>query len=242
MINEVYIVVQELLNKNGYGLLTPTRFVAFAESAQLRVLEEALDEYRIKKRDAARYDAPDTLNSLEAIIEIFAARTMLSRETPSGVMKYHTLPSDYMRWGSANIDGVELVKQPSKTKAALERSYFISPTDSAPFCYIEGNKLYALPDTIGAIKDGNNYIAYDEIELVYYRYPKKPNWTYVMIDGKTPVFNPDSELYQDFEVPQSLFNRLVTNILGMVSVKLRDDFVAQVAANQDETDFTKRNR
>jgi hypothetical protein len=63
-----------------------------------------------------------------------------------------------------------------------------------------------------------------------------------MIDGKTPVFNPDSELYQDFEVPQSLFNRLVTNILGMVSVKLRDDFVAQVAANQDETDFTKRNR
>jgi len=242
MINQVYHVVQQLLNKNGYGLLTPTRFVYFAGASQLEVIEEVLGDYRIKKRDAARHDSVDELSLYDAIIELFADNQLLSREDESDVVqKYHIMPDDYMRWNHANVDGVDITKVPARGKATFNKSYFLAPSTSAPVCYIEGQKLYVLPDSIGIISDSGTPVAYDEVELHYYRYPKTPNWTFTMV-GDTPVFNPDSSLYQDFEVPQSLFNRLVVSILKMSGLHIRDESVIQTAYNEAQEDFQKRNR
>ena len=237
MINEVYNVVQEILNKNGYGLLTPTRFVHFAESAQLKVVGETIDDYRVAKRNAARYDASDVLNTMEAIIEIFADREMLSREVDGELAEYHLMPSDYMRWGSANVDDVEIVKLPSRMKAAVNRNYYVNPVESEPVCFIEGNRLYVYPQSIGVIDS----TPVDEVELHYYRYPKKPNWTYEMV-GKTPVFDSGSEFYQDFEVPASLFNKLVLNISALAGVHLKDADVVQYSFNSAEEMYRKENR
>jgi hypothetical protein len=179
MINTVYNVVQELLNKNGYGLLTPTRFVYFAETAQLKVLNDAIEEFIQKKRNAARYDSPETLDTLEALKEVFFESTTLSREVEGTVEAYHLLPSDYMRWGSANLDdNTEIAKQEGQYKARLERNRFVTPSLSTPYCHIENNKLYVYPTSIGAIDDNGTLIPWDEVTLSYYRYPKKPNWTY----------------------------------------------------------------
>lgn len=240
MINEVYTVVQEILNKNGYGLLTPARFVSFAEAAQLKVLDESIDEYRRAKRTAARYDAPDTLGLLEAVIEIFSDTALLSRDDGTTVQNYHTLPSDYMRWGNASVDNVEIVKVPARQKASLERGMFVNPNTTTPFCYIEGQKLYVLPLSIGAIYDGTTPIALDEVQLQYYRYPAKPNWTYTMV-GNQPIFNPGSELYQDFELPYSMMNKLIVEIAAFAGVHIRDEFVMQYASGKEKMDFDKRN-
>lgn len=237
MVNEVYNVVQEILNKNGYGLLTPTRFVHFAESAQLKVVGETIDDYRVAKRNAARYDASDVLNTMEAIIEIFADRKMLTSRLSGGVVEYHLMPDDYMRWGSANVDNVEIVKLPSRMKAAVNRNYYVNPVESEPVCFVEGTRLYVYPLSIGAIGG----VAVSEVELHYYRYPRKPNWTYEMV-GKTPVFDMGSEFYQDFEVPASLFNRLVLNISALAGVHLKDADVVQYSFNSAEEMYRKENR
>jgi len=239
MINSVYTVVQQALNKNGYGFLTPTRFVYFAEAAQLRVIDETVDELRMAKRNFSRYSTPETLQSMEAVVERFAENKTLTREVDGVLKDYHELPSDYFRWGSADIGDVDIVKIDAKEKALLNRSYFATPSESEPYCYIEGTKLYALPVTIGAIHDGTEYYAYDEIELHYYRYPVKPNWTYKTILGK-PVFDSTSSLYQDFEVPQSCFNKLVTYILELSGVSLREELPLQYATNREETDYKKK--
>ncbi len=239
MINEIYITTQELLNKNGYGLLTPARFVSFAESAQLKILNEAIDDFRMGRRRRYMSDPTDTMAMAQVLLDRFVENATLSRGIPA--QEYHTLPPDFMKWIMADIDGVEVMASPVKSIGVLKTNYFIAPTESCPFYLIEGDKVYIVPDTIGAIKDGNNLITYDEVTLRYYRYPLRPNWTYEMV-GREPVFNKDSEHFQDFEVPYAFFNRLVANILGMVSVKLRDDFVAQYAISQENTDFEKRNR
>jgi len=242
MIDTVYNVVQELLNKNGYGLLTPARFVHFAESAQLKVLNDVIEEYIQEKRNTARYDSPESLDTLHAVIEIFATSKLLSRDIEGNVMDYHLLPDDYMRWGSANLDdNTEIIKIDSKNKAKLSRNRFVYPSLSTPYCYIEGNKLYVWPDSIGVIKDDNELIPCDEVILHYYRYPAKPNWTYIMV-GNKPVFNIDSELYQDFELPKSMMNRLIYEIAQMAGVHLKDETILQYTANVKNEDFQKSSR
>lgn len=239
MINEVYNVVQELLNKNGYGLLSPTRFTSFAKSAQLKVLSDTVDAYRKNRRDGGRYDAPDTLNTLEAVLEQFASSEILSRQGPTLIGDYHIMPKDYMRWESASVDNVEIVKLPNRQKAAVNRNYYVRPTEGEPVCFLEGNKLTVYPLTIGVIEKGNVKYACDEVELQYYRYPKTPNWTY-SIEGGRPIFRPDKHGYQDFEVPESLFNSLVVNIASMAGVHLKDEDVVQYAMNADQIDFNKK--
>lgn len=242
MIDTVYNIVQELLNKNGYGLLTPTRFVHFAEAAQLKVLEDTIDEFRVKKREAARVDANDSLATLEAVIEIFSTRDLLSRDVDGVVKDYHPLPDDYMRWGSANLDdNTEVTKQPGKYQARIARNRFITPTMSNPYCFIENNKMYVFPESIGVINDNGTLIPVDEVHLHYFRYPAKPNWTYETVFGK-PVFNPDSTLYQDFELPKSMMNSLVYEIAGMAGVHLKEETIVQYVANAKQEDFQKSNR
>lgn len=238
MIDSVYNVVQEVLNKNGYGLLTPTRFVYFAESAQLEVFEDVLHEMRIIKRNTERVDSTDTLGLYEAVLEIFSENAILSREDNEGnVQPYHIMPDDYMRWGSAMVDDKPITKIDGEQRPAL-KNYFINPSLSTPFAYIEGHKMYVLPETIGVISDNGTLIPYDEVELHYYRYPKKPNWTYETVMGK-PVFNPDSELYQDFELPQSMFNPLVIKILSLAGVHMRSESIFQYAENADQKNYQK---
>lgn len=242
MINAVYNVVQELLNKNGYGLLTPTRFVYFAEAAQLKVLNDAIEEFIQKKRNAARYDSPETLDTLDALIEVFATSDTLSRDIDGTVQLYHALPDDYMRWGSASLDdNTEIAKQEGKYKARLERNRFVTPSLSTPFCHIEGKKMFVYPTSIGVINDNGTLIPWDEVTLHYYRYPKTPNWTYQTVFGK-PVFNPDSDLYQDFELPSSMMDRLIVEIAEMAGVHVKEETIIQYVSAAKNEDMQKSNR
>ena len=239
MINDIYNVVQELLNKNGYGLLSPTRFVSFAKSAQLKVLSDTIDAYRETRRTGGRYDAPDTLSTLEAVLDVFADSEVLTRKVGNSIENYHMLPKDYMRWENASVDNIEVVKLPNRHKAAINRSYYVTPTEKEPVCFIEGKRLTVYPQTIGVIvKDGLKH-ACDEVELQYYRYPKSPNWTY-SIEGGRPMFRPDKPGYQDFEVPESLFNELVVNIAAMAGQHLKDEELVKYAMSAEQLDFNKK--
>ena len=94
---------------------------------------------------------------------------------------------------------------------------------------------------MGVIRDGNTDVAIDEVELTYYRYPKKPKWTYVTVSGKS-IFNPSDSALQDFELPYSAYNRLVVGILGKAGVHVRDADVVQYAASEENKDYQKDNQ
>lgn len=241
MIDSIYRIVQEMLNKNGYGILSPARFMLFAEAVQLEVLGNYIDEWRNARQKSATYSTDEKLRELEAIIEHFSEPATLTRNIGGSVQKYHALPSDYMMWGNAWVNCVLINKIEAKLKVHVSKDYFVTPSESEPICYVEGNKLYVLPETFGVIRDGNTDVAIDEVELMYYRYPKKPKWTYVTVSGKS-IFNPSDPSLQDFELPYSAYNRLVVGILGKAGMHVRDADVVQYAASEENKDYQKDNQ
>jgi hypothetical protein len=240
MIDEVYSLTQDILNKNGRGIITPTRFLHIAKNEQEKVLCNVIDEYVKAKQDVAQSKSDEKFRLLDAVIEIFSDTAPLTRTEGQTVTKYHTLPSDYMMWGNASYYGVEITKVPSRTKDLIQRNYFIKPTESNPFCYVEKSKLYVLPDTIGVITDGNTDIAIDEVVVSYYRYPKAPNWTYITVGDKA-IFNPSNPNYQDFELPISFKNRLVIGILQQLGMHIRDEAIYQYTTTEDTKEYQKDN-
>lgn len=240
MINDIYNLVQDFLNKNGRGIIPPARFVRSAKNVQLRIHSDIIEEIKVQRQKVQSYATDDRLSMLESVMEIFAEREVLSRSDGANVYAYHILPSDYASWGSATLDGVEISKVEARMKGAIERNYFISPTLSNPFCYIEGTKLYVLPTSVGVIYDGEDDIAVDEVELSYYRYPKDPNWTYVTMGGKS-VFNESDSSYQDFELPYSQQNKLVMGMLLDLAPNMRDEIIMQFANQEEQKQYQKDN-
>lgn len=237
MINEVYNTVQEQLNKNGRGILSPARFNLFAENSQLKLLENAIHDYRRSKIRNERYTGDFSLTVLEDVMDKFSLSATLTRyDGVSAINDYHTLPSDYMAWGSASVDNVNIEKIPSRKKAAINRNRYLVPTTEEPICYIEASKLYVLPTSIGAV--GTTYI--DEVELSYYRTPAKPQWTYTLVSGKS-IFNASDSSYQDFELPYLFFGKLVTDILMQAGLHLREELVLQATSAEEKNDFNADN-
>jgi hypothetical protein len=241
MIDSIYRIVQEMLNKNGYGILSPDRFMLFAKHSQLKILGNYIDEYRSAKQKSSSYSTDEKLRDIEAIIEIFTAPATLTRNIGGAIRAYHQLPSNYMYWGNAWVNNVSIAKIDAKHKGHVLRDYFISPSTSNPICYIESNKLYVFPDSIGIIMDGTTPIAVDEVDMTYYRYPLDPRWTYVTVSGKA-IFNQADPNYQDFELPYSSLNRLVVDILEQAGLHIRDVDVVSYATKEESKDYQKDNQ
>lgn len=241
MIDQIYSLVQNILNKNGKGILSPSRFILDSKNAQLKIYGNIFDEYERKKQKANVFAYRESLAVLEDVLDIFVfTDDAISRLSGGIVREYHTLPSDYKAFINASADGVDMTKINARAKASIKRNYYISPSAKNPYCYIEGNKLYVLPDDIGIIENSTGDVVIPQVELVYYRYPSDPNWTYNTVNGKA-VFNVSDAAYQDFELPQSQFNKLVTEILALEGVHIRDEVVMQYANNEEQKEFQKDN-
>jgi hypothetical protein len=240
MINDVYELTQDLLNKNGRGIITPSRFLHIAKNSQIKLVCNAIDEYIRAKHVANSTGNYEKMNLLSSVMEIFTTSKMLSRKDGTIVRPYHTLPSDYMMWGNLSVNDIDIVKVKSSDQSLIRRNYFISPTEENPFCYVEESKVYVMPTTIGVIRDGNVNVATDEVLCTYYRYPKTPNWTYVMIGDKF-IFNESNSAYQDFELPLSYMNRLVIDILMQLGVHLRDTTMLNYTISEDKSEQNKDN-
>lgn len=242
MINEVYNLVQELLDKNGYGVLSPVRFMLFAQNSQVKLLMNAIEKTR-KDRLKSKTQFDDTsLKVMESIMEVFTESYRPSRYFNGSLHEYHSIPDDFMIWGEASLDHSNTVieKIESSKKSSILRNGILKPTVDVPYCYIEGSKLYILPDSIGVINNEGSDEVFDEVSMTYIRYPKNPVWTYYLVDGE-PYFNESDSNYQDFELPLSLKDALVVDILAQAGLHIRDEYVSSMAQTEANVEYNKDN-
>lgn len=237
MINGVYTSTQEHLNKDGRGILSPARFMLFAEGVQIKIQEDVIHDYDRARAGLSPERTGLSRDLLEDVMDVFSSTTTLTRYIEGSLQEYHSAPSDFAAWGDASIDNVPITKVPSRQKALIGRSSHIRATEQEPVCYKEGSKIYVIPDTIGAV--GTTY--FDEVSLTYFRTPIKPNWTYTTVLGKA-VFNESASTYQDFELPYIFFDRLVIGILAKAGLHIRDEFVVSQTNNEEKLDFTRDNQ
>ena len=243
MINSVRNTVLAILNKNNYGYISPSDFNLFAKQAQLEIFEEYFSEYNnvINKENArvSGTDYADVRKALEEAIELFATTSTLTQFAVASNKFYlpsvTTTGSDYFMIskilcydasGATRVFKGEAAKVTHGKITMLINSNLTAPTETYPAYTQEGSILTVYPATINLA---------NEVDAVYFRYPKDPKWTFTTLINGEPVFNQSAGLgYQDFELPIEDEIKLVTKILQYAGMSIREIEAVQFGGAEEQ--------
>lgn len=243
MINSVRNTVLAILNKNNYGYISPSDFNLFAKQAQLEIFEEYFSEYNdvINKQNArvSGTDYADVGKALSEAIEVFVVTSTLTQFAAASNRFY--LPSvtttgfDYFMInkvlcydasGATRVYKGEAEKVSHGKITMLVNSNLTAPTETYPAYVQDGTTLTVFPATINLA---------NEVDAVYFRYPRDPKWTFTTLTNGEPVFNQAPGLgYQDFEVPIEDEIKLVSKILQYAGMSIREIEAVQFGGNEEQ--------
>ena len=238
-VDEVYQKVLALANKEQRGYITPQEFNLFARLAQMEIFEQYFYDQnqraRIGGNDSELYDVNDML---EEKLDYFRQTvTITSQATIDylddkevymiGDAYLYKYPAPGVHWwdknNSLNMRYAEKVKQ--SDLIYMQSSPLTRATNKRPVYYISGDKIKFIPETA---PEGFEY------HVRFIHKPKNPNWTYLK-DPTTQnaLYNPDAIDHQDFELHTSEEPKLVTKILQLAGVNMKDPNLVQLATQKE---------
>ena len=228
-VNTVYRTVLSLLNREQRGFLTPDQYNRYARMAQLDLLEKAFldyNRYLTRKETGTINDEYANLAKLsKEKIDIFSTSTTLNftngiASTPANLYKCLMIST-----GSRAIEVGEIQKSdiPEITSSKLT-----APTTSYPIYYKQGSNIYILPNTISTAT----------IDYIYT--PIDPNWAFT--SGSTyGDMQYSSANSIDFSLHGSEEVALITKILLLAGVTIKDPNVIQVAKQEEVQKINQEN-
>jgi len=243
MINSVRNTVLAILNKNNYGYISPSDFNLFSKQAQLEIFEEYFSDYNdtVNKENAriSGTDYADINKALAEAIEVFSTTSTLTQVAAATNRFY--LPSvtttgfDYYMLnkvlcydasGATRVFKGEAEKVTNGKITMLITSNLTTPTETYPAYTQQGSILTVYPTTINLA---------NEVDAVYFRYPKDPKWTFTTLTNGEPVFNQSAGLgYQDFEIPIEDEIKVVVKILQYAGMSIREIEAVQFGGAEEQ--------
>lgn len=231
MINDVFLTVNSLLNKDDNGYVSPEEFNIFANLAQKSIFDGYFAQEnrdRLRKASSMTNRGYSNLDfATREKIAQFAADVTVTKD----VNNKFILPTDTYFIeddGILSAAGKVVTETPRHIFGYLKNS---GATPSATFPVYEKYAGYIkiLPDTITSV------------DIKYLRQPKMPKWTYTVVSG-TEMYDPTNGSFQDFEIHPSEFSRLVVTILSYCGMNIREEQVVEVAeALKDKIDQKQNN-
>lgn len=201
------------------------------------------------------------------VIDTFTQYIELTVSTsPQTSTQTFDLPNDWYTiveviWGQDCVEGTdysnkeaERVNEPQIRR--LLRSNLTAPSPQFP-AYIITQQGYPIAEgpgsgapPVGTYGNLSNQITlYPRPEdtctlscgLTYVRYPKDPKWTYQNLTGGQPVFDQSQADFQDFELPLSDFDELITRILKYSGMSIREqEIVTEANATELKNNQTEQ--
>jgi hypothetical protein len=107
----------------------------------------------------------------------------------------------------------------------LNNSNLTAPSIQYPAYTLQGEVITMYPPSIQ--NKG-------QVECVYFRFPKVPKWTYLILSNGEPVFDQSQPDYQDFELPEDDEYKLVSRILQYCGVSIRETEVTQFSMAKEQ--------
>tara|TARA_R100001509_G_scaffold122664_1_gene76482 strand:- start:2976 stop:3707 length:732 start_codon:yes stop_codon:yes gene_type:complete len=243
MINSIRNTVLSIINKNNYGYISPSDFNLFAKQAQLDLFEDYFYTYnfQINKENARRSGTgyADIKKGLAEVIESFSVSDNLTYIAASNFRAptAATTGSDYYLINKVLFNNGTKLKEMEKvthTKITmLNNSLLTAPNETFPAYTLEGDVITAYPTTINA---------FGQVNCQYFRYPKDPKWTYVVLASGTPVFDSTQPDFQDFELPLSDEPYLVAKILEYAGISIRETEVYQFGKTEETQNIQEESR
>tara|TARA_Y100001938_G_scaffold137538_1_gene201836 strand:- start:788 stop:1510 length:723 start_codon:yes stop_codon:yes gene_type:complete len=225
-INSVYQKVLALLNKEQRGYLTPQEFNLLADRAQNEIYEAYFHKARnsnAKIKDDDQYT--DTLEMIEAKLAPFFKQEN-NTTIASNIL---TLPTDLYKIINISTT-LGVVTEVNRREYAWifggdALSNKLKPLTHTPVYYrSSGTQITIVTASDGVISDGA------VVSVSYYKKPKPPNWTYVVLQEKA-LYNSAATDAQDFELLESEEEPLVSKILMLSGVITKQQDIGQVGAN-----------
>ena len=247
-VERVYRAVKDIANKDQRGFITPAIFNEFAGIAQMNVYNRLFEDMGLSVRmrragaDAARQFAKAKIT--EEDLSVFSKKATLNLS--SGVVDK---PSDFARVISITTPGRYVLGQYQQYQVQVVyntehidriiNSDLSKPTNTAPVALI-GNQIEVFPNVNTSVTS---------IVLRYYKLPQGIVPTTGAKTTSSPTYGytsavPGVELYSaansvDFELPEQLFAEIVTEILTLVGVNLRDTDVYNYGSTETAKDEAK---
>ena len=221
-VDRVYQTVLAIANKEQRGYITPQEFNLFANQAQNTIFEQYfydLNQFRrIPGNNTVSSDPRDIVEEKIALFRV-ANQLIGGYSLPDNMHKLEGLSA---RFGNDEGAIYYPAEEVSKREYDMyERAALTRPPFNRPIFYrYNNNFVVSPPDVWGAF------------EVDYISKPVAPKWTYAVIQGKA-IWNPNATDRQDFELHASEEKNLVTKILQLAGVAIKDYNLTQLASQEE---------
>ena len=248
-IDTVYQKVLVLANKEQRGYITPQEFNLFADKAQLEIFENYFHDlktaYHKAKNESVFSDEVEMIYEKLQFLKQEDDTTSFTASANTvtlnlGVLNppvykldtifVHELDNDMSSPNYGAItnrrDFTELTK---KQLIQSLRHPLTSPTLERPIYVRESKNILRI------------YPAFDttqEVTFYYWRKPATPKWAYVVVSGEA-LYNANTSV--DFELHPSEEEALVTRILALAGLTIKNMELAQAATVDEGNTIKKQN-
>ena len=223
-INTVYQTVLALANKEQRGYITPREFNLFAAQAQMSIFEQYfydLNQFnRIPGNNTSYADMTNLLKEKISFFEITNAPINGGATLPENLYKLQEV--QWLNPSKNRYYTAEYVS--SKDFMQMQGISLIKPTDEKLVYTRSSNSISIFGETSKQTNVICNYVAK----------PNNPNWTYVVVDKKA-LYNPNASDHRHFQLHSSEQTELVTRILALAGITLKDVNLYQVASNETKS-------
>ena len=241
-VDRVYQKVLAIANKEQRGYITHQEFNLFAEQAQLAIFEKYFYDLEQRQRASGNsFDYADIVSNIEEKISMFDVHDELYSANAEGQINLPTLGDTMWRLGSVKVlysgvnsafvgfVGINKYREAEQVQQKEINQYldsYLTNRFGGPY-YTRSSNAMGVP-TIRIFPN-----PMDEVLISYIRKPHTPNWTYVIVDGASPAFNPGAPDWRDFELHDSEENELVVKILQLAGVTIKDPGLIQAAVQEE---------
>ena len=222
MINSVRNTVMSIINKDNNGYITPEEFNSFAKQAQLEIFNQYFVDFKnskladFKGMESSGYS--DVTKQMDQTIDYFSKNVNLVYNSTTQTF---AMPSNWFLLNALYYNQKEIEHADQLKVYKLLQSNLTAPNELYPAYVMQGDSLTVYPLTITS-----------GVETYYVRFPYDPKWTYTVVNG-SPLFNQSANDYQDFELTDSDFPKLVVKICEYAGTSIREQEVVANAKQEE---------
>lgn len=218
IIDQVYQLVQFIVNKEQRGNFTPSQFNVLARSIQLQYISDRVGNIKIMTpAGVPAFGYESTWRIHEDLRPLIYGPVTIPINS-QGLFNY---PYGYI-WPDAvhKTDYRPITRITADQYPYRKHSSIVPPTEKYPIMIMRGQYGFIDPYSIGSFM------------MSYLKLPADPIWAYTNVNDK-PVFNPSASV--DFETTHLSVNSLAMMILSHVGINLGADQIAQYATLKETT-------
>ena len=218
MINEVYQTVLAIANKEQRGYITPQEFNLFANQAQNSIFEQYFYDLDVAKRIPFNNDYNSKVNLIEDKIYPFKFSAVVANGAALSSLQgfYRLVKVVDTGDNGRDVEEVDTFNVEKTQSGPLTRA-----NSDRPIYFVEYNSLNFIPE-----EPSGEYKAY------YIVRPHRVNWTYIVVNNK-PLYDPFTPDHSDFSLVESEKPKLITKILQLSGILLKDNSLLQAATAEE---------